>query len=507
MIPPIQILIRALAAMFCIFFALEIMEVILNIFKSPYNFLKDDPILVSSGGAELGFVNDDMGQNIMTAYWNVVKANFNIFSALVLIMIAWNYFKLALEAVERYLMLGILTFTSPLAFSLITTKRTAEIFGAWVRMVFSQCLLLIFNLWFLKGFDAALMQVVFTSSDIMVGGETLQQGSSIAWQFALLAFLKLGQRIDSYLNTLGLNAAHTGGLLAMELGHGFAAAGNAMRGITKGISKGAAGTGGTAGQIVTRGGMKMPAAMSRNGKTIAMQNSLAKGAAFTGRRTGEQGSGTLSPRDTSLLMKSGLAGIGGKAAENTAKEYMPNLFGDDALGENRTLQNVKMSEGVISGEIAEKGVDGKLSATEFSAQLIPPGGQVPEGMSLVEAADGTLYAVQANGDNAMDTIHRQQEYIDRFNHGEYDVFSSDIGFTQGSLQNEGDGIITHTFLDASGHKRSQKLFASSIYSVEHPDGIVTAKNGMKYYAVSGNYEIRNDSPEKGGTGSSNVRYK
>lgn len=541
---PIHILIRSLVAMFCICFALQIMEILLDVFTSPYYFLRNDPIQISSGGADLGFAEGDNLSNMFTMYWNIVKANTNFFSVIVLLMIAWNYFKLCLEAVERYLLLGILTFTSPLAFSLLATKRTTDIFKAWSRMLISQCLLLIFNLWFLKGFDSAILQATLTSSDIIIGGEALKQGSSMAWQFALLGFLKLGQRIDTYLNTLGLNAAHQGGLLAMELGSGVMAAGNAMRGLGSSFSgkrggKPVPGQNGAAGganpnmPVTNKGGVVMPTSMSRSGKMVMEGNSLSKNAATAGKEVGgtikanvpdttlanagvakaAAGRGNnavaLSPKDTSMLVKSGVQGIGGQAATNTAQGYLPGIMSKEALGPDKELSGVTVSDGKVSGNILEQQPDGTISQSSFSARLLGPGEDVPDGASIVEAADGTKLAMHADGENALDAIHGQQRIVDSFNEGDKEAFTSEKGFPQnGKITNEGNGILSHRYTDSNGDAKETKLFASSVFNeVQNPNDIVRAKNGMKYYAVSGKYEITNDNPNIPSDRKAMISYK
>lgn len=73
--------------------------------------------------------------------------------ALILVVIlAWNYLKLLLEAAERYVVLGILVFTAPLAFAMGAARGTNNIFKSWCRMFGGQLLLLIMNAWCLKLF-------------------------------------------------------------------------------------------------------------------------------------------------------------------------------------------------------------------------------------------------------------------------------------------------------------------------------------------------------------------
>ena len=68
------------------------------------------------------------------------------------ILVAWNYIKLLFEAAERYIMVGVLVFTAPVAFATGASESTSNIFSAWVRMLGGQLFLLIMNAWCLRLF-------------------------------------------------------------------------------------------------------------------------------------------------------------------------------------------------------------------------------------------------------------------------------------------------------------------------------------------------------------------
>jgi uncharacterized protein (DUF2062 family) len=67
-------------------------------------------------------------------------------------LIAWNYIKLLFEAAERYILLGVLIFTAPLAFAAGASESTSNIFNSWCRMLGGQLVLLIMNAWCLRLF-------------------------------------------------------------------------------------------------------------------------------------------------------------------------------------------------------------------------------------------------------------------------------------------------------------------------------------------------------------------
>ena len=128
------------------------------------------------------------------------------------IALGWNYFKLLLEVVERYIVVGILCYTSPLAYSMGASKATVPVFRSWCRMVGSQLLLLVMNVRFLRGFNSSMGQYAANGGALSTG-----QGSIFLWLFCALAFLKTAQKFDSYLASMGLNVAQTGSSMGMEL--------------------------------------------------------------------------------------------------------------------------------------------------------------------------------------------------------------------------------------------------------------------------------------------------
>ena len=63
--------------------------------------------------------------------------------ALILVLIlAWNYIKLLFEAAERYILLGVLVYTAPVAFSTGASQATGNVFKSWCRMLGGQFFLL-----------------------------------------------------------------------------------------------------------------------------------------------------------------------------------------------------------------------------------------------------------------------------------------------------------------------------------------------------------------------------
>lgn len=152
-----------------------------------------------------------------------------LLSIILLVAIALNFLKLILEMVERYVTTCFLFYASPLAFSTIASKSTQSVAASFIRMLFSQYLLIIFNCIFLFVF-------IWSYSNVMTNFEKYKITSMttlLIFFAVMLAWLKLGQRLDEHMNTLGLGAARTGaGLMGDIMGATYTtlAAGRALRG-------------------------------------------------------------------------------------------------------------------------------------------------------------------------------------------------------------------------------------------------------------------------------------
>ena len=75
-----------------------------------------------------------------------------IVSLVLVLMLAWNYIKLLFEAAERYVLLGILVYTAPVAFAMGSSQATSNIFRSLCRMFGGQIFLLLMNAWCLRLF-------------------------------------------------------------------------------------------------------------------------------------------------------------------------------------------------------------------------------------------------------------------------------------------------------------------------------------------------------------------
>ncbi len=190
-------------------YAKPIFMITLDIARAPYTALME----LSITAEDFTFVGVEQAlSNGLTTTVAVVSVVGLLLLIILEISLGWNYFKLLLETVERYIVVGVLCYTSPLAFSMGASKTTAPVFKSGCRMVGSQLLLLVMNVWFLRGFNSSVGQYMGNGGALSTG-----QGSIFLWLFCALAFLKTAQKFDSYLAAMGLNVAQTGSSMGMEL--------------------------------------------------------------------------------------------------------------------------------------------------------------------------------------------------------------------------------------------------------------------------------------------------
>ena len=379
-------------------YAKPIFLLALDIARAPYTALMDatmDPGSFTFAGVEQVLTN---GLSTMVSTITVVGP---LLTIILMISLGWNYFKMLLECVERYVVVGVLCYTSPLAFSMGGSKTTNNVFKGWTRMVGSQLLLLVLNVWFLRAFNSTVGQFIGNGGALSTG-----QGSIFLWMFVALAFLKTAQKFDSYLAAMGLNVAQTGSSMGMEL----LMAARVISGVASGgaktagnVFRGANGTAGASGTSATSGGFFAGFA-SRFKPNSYVRDAVVEG----GTHMGAGGSagfvarafGGMAARNGATLSSESIASvaarpgnvsgtIAGEIADRSTANYMPQLQG-------YSLSCTEITGGRIS--TVATGADGKTSEVEMfnASQFERP--SMPH--STVTAKDGSQWYQTATGDGA-----------------------------------------------------------------------------------------------------------
>lgn len=141
---PVKLTFRAVLFILLAYYAAQIVDIALDIGGTPYDWI------LTSALPSLSFA--DFSSVLLTVIGVVSNGGVALIALILLLILAWNYLKLLCEAAERYILLGTLVFTAPLAFAMGASQSTSNIFKSWCRMFAGQLVLLMMNAWCLRLF-------------------------------------------------------------------------------------------------------------------------------------------------------------------------------------------------------------------------------------------------------------------------------------------------------------------------------------------------------------------
>lgn len=174
-----------------------------------------------TGGGLGGFSFEDSGMKIIgqtesgdaagtIVAWmggfSIVEGASLVVSVVFLFLIWWNLIKLVLECAERYIICVFTILLSPLAFATATNERTKDTAVNWMQMFWSQCVLLILNIW--------VVGIARTALNIGLVGASVE--SVVKWGLVTYAYLKIAQKLDDMLAKAGFRITSTTGLDPMS---------------------------------------------------------------------------------------------------------------------------------------------------------------------------------------------------------------------------------------------------------------------------------------------------
>lgn len=125
-------------------------------------------------------------------------------------------FRLVLECYERYVLIGVMYITAPLAFSTLVSKQS-QVFRNWCIMLVCQFILMCTNLLFIGGFMGAWFKIF---QNLQKNGYVFENSQHyLTTMFIMIGWLLAGQKMDEHLRSLGLSAAQTGsGIMGAMMG-------------------------------------------------------------------------------------------------------------------------------------------------------------------------------------------------------------------------------------------------------------------------------------------------
>jgi len=143
---PVRLSIRSVLFIFLAYYADQIVAILLKIGGTPYYWIMTSelpPISFASFSSVLAVIVGVCANGAVA-----------IIVLILTLILAWNYLKLLFEAAERYVLLGVLVFTAPVAFAMGASQSTSNVFKSWCRMLGGQMFLLVMNAWCLRLFTS-----------------------------------------------------------------------------------------------------------------------------------------------------------------------------------------------------------------------------------------------------------------------------------------------------------------------------------------------------------------
>ena len=391
---PIGILFKTMIAAGMVNSGNYLLEYIIEIAKVPFNAFND--LAIKAGDGKLGEILASIGPpDVVT----LVGVGGILFLELILfLMLAWNIFKLAIEVCERYLMVGVMVFTSPPFFAMIATNDTLNQFVSWLKMFIGACTMMAVSVFFTKVVVSGLVAIPTNAAATTAFGQISGLEPvfrTIVLLLFVLAMSKIAQHADEYLNQLGLGVPKTGGSLLDDI---------MVSGITKNFLGGGGGKhGGGSSSVLGRAAtstFKGPLSFGAAGalyrntapRIAAWRNAYAQGKsakeaweAFKGAKH-DTASAPMAARAAASHMKNVDANVAGAMANGAKGQQAKNADANVAGAMASEAKGQQPQNTGAVGVTANGSQDGKTAQPEkgLNGQSQTPNGQNPKGPEPIE---------------------------------------------------------------------------------------------------------------------------
>lgn len=230
---PVELVGRSMMCLFLVLNCKKVVDYLLDFAGTPYSWIVGTDMEIESFS---GFVS---ASELAAAALGIDTMSLQLLLLIMQLVVAWNYFKLLFAVAERYVLLGVFSYTAPLAFASGGSKATNNILANWAKMFGGQIILIVLDAWGLKMYLSAYGSLLASRhgfTKFFVGC------------LCLVGFCKIMQKLDSYLASLGLNLGRTnpgmsGTALAVMAGRMFGRAAGGYRETAAGSTAGTSGNG------------------------------------------------------------------------------------------------------------------------------------------------------------------------------------------------------------------------------------------------------------------------
>lgn len=372
---PIELLIRSAISLFFVIAAKPLVNYILRVAGTPYQWVVGTEIEVESFS---GFVSALEG---VTETLGIGSLSIALLMLIMQFVVAWNYFKMLFVIAERYVLLGVFSYTAPLAFSTGGSKATNNILGSWAKMFGGQVVLIILNAWCMK---------MFLSGYGNMMASTYGFTKFFVATLCLVGFCKITFKLDSYMASLGVNLGRpSAGMGAMGL---IMAASRIFSQIGKGgdsTNGGGSPEGGETSQAAAAGGMTeefagpIPMTSGEEPKqSMHMADSVSEDFDTSPSENGygEDSGYTDQPSETGVLDELGITAETG----TSAKESATSVQTDMGTGIGRMDQ----AESDAATESSDNSIPGQEEAPMEIGYSSIPGYEEEAGAELNQSGSG-----------------------------------------------------------------------------------------------------------------------
>lgn len=187
---PIELLGRSAICLFFVVGSKPLVNYVLKIAGTPYQWVMGTEIKVQSFSEYVSALEG------ITAPLGLGTISIAILMLIMQFVVAWNYFKMLFVIAERYVLLGVFSYTAPLAFATGGSKSTNNILASWAKMFGGQVVLIILNAWCMKMFLSGY-------GNMMASGYGFTK--FFVATLCLVGFCKITFKLDSYMAALGVN--------------------------------------------------------------------------------------------------------------------------------------------------------------------------------------------------------------------------------------------------------------------------------------------------------------
>lgn len=447
---PISLTVRTMLFIFLAIYSNEVLDIALEICGTPYKWLMTEEL------PPLNFA--DFNSVLLTILGVSLNGSIALIALILLVILAWNYLKLLFEAAERYVLLGVLTYTAPVAFSMGGSQNTANIFKSWCRMLAGQLFMILMNVWCLRIFTS--MFANFISNPL-----SLEGGNFFIWFLCAIAFLKISQKIDGFMQMLGINVGKTGGSMLGEAAIALKALGAAHHSANYAKMPSESKSYAASGDTFLQGGLVGSVGRQINRSAInnitGKDNGIGSNIARSIYNSSVQNGGTFSSNVIGTVAHGDISRIGSIKGNDAVKAFQSYMGGNNLLKQNTDVSSVSQkTKSYIENNNMSSTMDRNQSAYEYNDGSIM-GTSVEQIMSEYHQNTGEIF----NPENSMGTMFEEtNESV-----GEKNDLSNEATSAQHIASNGGDFYTIHPSMDMTSKFSQVEIGGGRITGIETSD--------------------------------------